>query len=522
MIIISNNYLYKLLKIFLSVVIAIFMFSIIAFGVEIKFKVGDNTLSVNGEDIKVKKPFVINGTTLVPLRVVLEAFGSKVIWHDDDMSIDLKLDDISIKIQIDSDIVIVNETKQKLPQAPLLVEDTTMVPLRFISENFGSIVSYDENTQQIKVVKQEPKDYKYYNKTAKYNIMFPDGWEINDKVASDIKLCKNDAKVNIHIYATSYLNNITLDTITNEFIEQVDSYKNREKLKSAKSERIIGSTLAKTANCNYIKNSVLFNDTLICFEQGAYTYEISGHFNGKSLEHDKAEFEQMIKTAVFEMIPQNTANIFLKNHRDTFYSNDKNFKIDVPLGWEVDLDGEKYSAFNDDCKIEIETYDIKNLIDADQKAWKGSVDEFKLLAEDEYLEKYYANIFKERGGITPTFRFKYTYSYGGQYPRYLTIDINKTFMVDEYGREKQVSNDLPAQVEEGKVVLRPTDIPNFYKKSKVYPFIAKTKDMETSPIYYVFRKGNILMTATCQQNVLFNEKYNRKFYDEIIKSIIQE
>ncbi|MDF2521904.1 MAG: hypothetical protein K0R84_2532, partial [Clostridia bacterium] len=37
--------------------------------ISISFKVGDEILKINGNEVKVVKPYVVNGNTLVPLRV---------------------------------------------------------------------------------------------------------------------------------------------------------------------------------------------------------------------------------------------------------------------------------------------------------------------------------------------------------------------------------------------------------------------------------------------------------------------
>ena len=48
--------------------------------VEIAFNVGDSILKINGIETEVETPYVTeNNTTLVPLRVITEAFGAKVI-----------------------------------------------------------------------------------------------------------------------------------------------------------------------------------------------------------------------------------------------------------------------------------------------------------------------------------------------------------------------------------------------------------------------------------------------------------
>lgn len=122
--------------------------------IEISFKTGDEILNINGEEVKVEKPFITNGTTLVPVRVITESFGSKVDWNGEDRRVTLSYEDIVIKLTIDSKEAIVNGTTESMLEAPVIVNNTTMVPLRFITENFGAEVTYNNETSQIVVTKE--------------------------------------------------------------------------------------------------------------------------------------------------------------------------------------------------------------------------------------------------------------------------------------------------------------------------------------------------------------------------------
>ncbi|MGN0179706.1 MAG: copper amine oxidase N-terminal domain-containing protein [Monoglobaceae bacterium] len=123
--------------------------------VEISFCVGDETLMINGTPVTVEKPYVVGeGVTLVPLRVITEAFGAEVLWEDETRTITLNYPDISIVLQIGNPVAEVNGKAETLLAAPELPTEYTMVPLRFISETFGADVSYDDETERITVVKE--------------------------------------------------------------------------------------------------------------------------------------------------------------------------------------------------------------------------------------------------------------------------------------------------------------------------------------------------------------------------------
>lgn len=128
--------------------------------VEISFKVGESTLLVNGNALTVETPYVAGeGVTLVPLRVITEAFGAEVTWDGETKSIALKYPGVDILLTIGSKIAEVNKKAETLLEAPALSESgVTMVPLRFISETFGAEVSYDDKTSAIKVTLRKKTD----------------------------------------------------------------------------------------------------------------------------------------------------------------------------------------------------------------------------------------------------------------------------------------------------------------------------------------------------------------------------
>ena len=118
---------------------------------EISFSIGSRDIYINGVTLQAEPSFTENGTTLVPLRVISEAFGAEVEWWDTTNSVSILLDDCSILLIIGDKTCYVNGTEQKLPAAPVLKNSTTMVPLRFISETFGANVQYNENTHSVVV-----------------------------------------------------------------------------------------------------------------------------------------------------------------------------------------------------------------------------------------------------------------------------------------------------------------------------------------------------------------------------------
>jgi len=122
--------------------------------IEISFKVGDEILKINGEDVQVEKPVVINGVTLVPVRVISEAFGADVTWNEELKLVTLTYSGVNIMLYIDNKTAIVDGNEITLLEAPRIINSRTMVPLRFITENFGADVDYQSDTKLITVIKE--------------------------------------------------------------------------------------------------------------------------------------------------------------------------------------------------------------------------------------------------------------------------------------------------------------------------------------------------------------------------------
>ncbi len=120
---------------------------------EISFKVGESVLNINGENVTVETPYVVGeGVTLVPVRVITEAFGAKVDWDGGERKVTLTTDENKIELWIGRIDAKMNGETLTLLSAPEISNNVTMVPLRFISEGFGAEVSYDSKTKQITVL----------------------------------------------------------------------------------------------------------------------------------------------------------------------------------------------------------------------------------------------------------------------------------------------------------------------------------------------------------------------------------
>ena len=96
-------------------------------------------------------PQIINGRTMLPIRFVAEALGAEVGWNGDTRTVTIIKGTTNIEITIDSNKAIVNGLTQTL-DAPAFVENgRTYLPVRFVSENLGAKVGWEESTQTVTI-----------------------------------------------------------------------------------------------------------------------------------------------------------------------------------------------------------------------------------------------------------------------------------------------------------------------------------------------------------------------------------
>jgi len=111
----------------------------------------DIKIIFNGEELKLDvAPVVENDTTLVPLHV-FEAFGVSPEWDGTNQTITAAKDDVVIWLQLNNKIAKIGDEEVELLAAPKAVDGRTLVPLRFISEAFGVSPVWDAATKTITI-----------------------------------------------------------------------------------------------------------------------------------------------------------------------------------------------------------------------------------------------------------------------------------------------------------------------------------------------------------------------------------
>lgn len=148
--------------------------------VDISFIVGENKVSINNTDIEVTAPYIVDGTTLVPFRVISEGLGAEVDWNEKNNTVTVKDGDKVIVLQIGSMTATVNDEPYTLPAASELKDGTAMVPIRFISETFNANVGWEQETMRVTVTNKAKVSALAKVDNTKWNYNAEDGvyWQV--------------------------------------------------------------------------------------------------------------------------------------------------------------------------------------------------------------------------------------------------------------------------------------------------------------------------------------------------------
>ena len=103
------------------------------------------------EENKNVVPYITNDRTLVPLRFVSENLGAEVIWDKENGGCIVKKDETEVKITFGSAEFTVNGETVTYDAPIEVVEDRTMVPIRFVSETLGYDVYWNAPNQAVVV-----------------------------------------------------------------------------------------------------------------------------------------------------------------------------------------------------------------------------------------------------------------------------------------------------------------------------------------------------------------------------------
>ncbi len=126
----------------------------------------DETVKVFVDDTQIKfdvNPRLIGGRTMVPLRAIFEALGATVEWDDATKTVTAYNEAYLVKATIGQTTMTVNNQPKEMDIAPMVIDNRTLVPARFVAEAFNCNVEWDGDTKTVDITTKKI-DYKELEK----------------------------------------------------------------------------------------------------------------------------------------------------------------------------------------------------------------------------------------------------------------------------------------------------------------------------------------------------------------------
>ena len=140
------------------------MFSI-CFAANPKVQIDGKMIDFTDENGNKVEAQLINNRTMVPLRKIFEELGCTIEWNQGTKTVRATKEQQTIKLTIGdkrayaTDYFGRNETEIIIDSEPVIVDNRTLVPLRFIGESLGCDVGWDQANQTAIIIS--------YNKIGK-------------------------------------------------------------------------------------------------------------------------------------------------------------------------------------------------------------------------------------------------------------------------------------------------------------------------------------------------------------------
>lgn len=264
----------------------------------IKVKLNGKTLEFDTE------PIIENDRTMVPMRTIFEQLGAQVEWYEEVKTVTgyrryKDIADVFIKLKIGDNTAYRNGNSFTLDSPPIIRDDRTLVPVRFVADSFGVDVEWDDKNRTVLLSSdndklKEPELIDDVSYIPKYfdsgvngvNIMVPEFWDASDDSS---KFGYKDEEDNIQMIVdikefedTDSEEPKALDQFTEESKSLIlDNYK--DKVIFTGNDKLNINNI--DINVVYLKNSTVtpeIDQVIYYFISEKYGYSITFSYSSKS------------------------------------------------------------------------------------------------------------------------------------------------------------------------------------------------------------------------------------------------
>lgn len=118
----------------------------------ITLQMGSTTAYVGQKAVELDAPPYLEGsTTMLPFAFIGQALGAQVHWDGSSKKVTFEAEDTRVVLQIGSRTAQVNGKNVTLEVPPVIKDNRTFVPLRFVSQSLGAKVDWIAETKTIKI-----------------------------------------------------------------------------------------------------------------------------------------------------------------------------------------------------------------------------------------------------------------------------------------------------------------------------------------------------------------------------------
>ncbi|MEF2968066.1 stalk domain-containing protein [Paenibacillus sp. M1] len=112
--------------------------------------IGQKSMTVDGKKQTLDAaPVLKDNTTYVPIKYVLDAFGGQATWNATAKKITVTRGTTVLELTVGKKQYLLNGSAKQSTVSPMIVNGRTLVPLRLVSEQLGILVNWEKNTKTI-------------------------------------------------------------------------------------------------------------------------------------------------------------------------------------------------------------------------------------------------------------------------------------------------------------------------------------------------------------------------------------
>ncbi|WP_018922901.1 NlpC/P60 family protein [Salsuginibacillus kocurii] len=109
-------------------------------------------VTINGQALATDQDALLNGgRTVVPMRAIFEELGATVTWNQATKAVRATKGNRVLSLTVGNNVAYTATTSVQLDQPAKVLDGRTMVPLRVVSESMGANVNWNSNTRTVEI-----------------------------------------------------------------------------------------------------------------------------------------------------------------------------------------------------------------------------------------------------------------------------------------------------------------------------------------------------------------------------------